>query len=348
MTHISYKHGRAAALRTLGLTKQAASRVDKALMSGEIAFKDLMPKVTSPRGLNEVVDWKRLYRGLSSGPAVRTRDELKRNRALSGKKYEQMLHNSGDPGVVVSRKPHPLTYAGFGFEQGALPVSTVHAPRDTGALLRGAARAHAPTSKKKKPKKTPAIPKGNPRVPRTKATDPTLSHMVAQHEFGEARTLRGAPGTRRLPHASHMGVEPILRENLALMGDPAAQKVVSVVREAQPDDSEVAKMYKQVGGTPDAPIPLNSRKARALEKLLDKARPDMSKETRQMSAASHLHAPGGDKQKLVPPVIGEILSRATDAKSPIIMQEDLDELMQWQQGEGKHKIPAKKKEWKGY
>lgn len=326
----TYRAGIAATLGLLGITKEAASRIDKALAAGQLAFKDVMPELRAPRvgsyGHQKTVqEWKRLWRDSAHAPAPRSAEELARTRALNAAKVEQAAHNTGVRGVKVVREdqgdgwmraqgPHvPIAQSRRGNIQAVVPTDSAAYVREsvheaTTPAQRVPRRPPVTPASKSgtKPTKRPAIVStANTRsTPLNAPEDPTLMHAFTQHEIGEARTLKKAPGTRYAPHASHIGVEPILRENLALVGDPAAQQLSSSLRRLHPDDAYVQRLVRQVGGTPDSPIPLEGRRANALHERLRATESTLSPQSRELALMLQKVDPRGSKaQQLIPPQI---------------------------------------------
>jgi len=91
-----------------------------------------------------------------------------------------------------------------------------------------------------------------------------LKLVSLQHELGEAVEYMHK---KIIPFSTHNGPEPLIREKLYSMGDPGLQAEVCTWRTGK-DDQLFEKLYKQVGGTPDRPVPLNGKAHRALERLL--------------------------------------------------------------------------------
>lgn len=146
------------------------------------------------------------------------------------------------------------------------------------------------------------------------ATDPALTYATLRHELGEAeesRRLVESKGVR--PFASHLGTTPILREQEALLGDPQAIRDMAQVRQMNPGDARVQKLIRQVGGTPDSPLPLGGRQHAALNRRVD-ARPDLL-DPQGRGLAANL---GAEHVPYVPkslPKASDILEEATALKS---------------------------------
>lgn len=120
-------------------------------------------------------------------------------------------------------------------------------------------------------------------------------YRTLHHELGEAeeRALGlGKPGV--MPHASHAGLRPILREDLATFSSPEGQRDNLAIRSGQyggalnpeNDNALVRALKKQVGATPNAPIPLEGKQHRALEGLLQKNVDRLSIPTRRQPSSA--------------------------------------------------------------
>jgi hypothetical protein len=99
--------------------------------------------------------------------------------------------------------------------------------------------------------------------------DSTLNRAALDHEVGERMQAINAKQKGIHLHASHLGVEPILRENQIARGDPEAVGTLQKLRHQHPDDKLVNKMTRQLGHHPDSPLPVGGRHQRKLEKMLE-------------------------------------------------------------------------------
>ena len=136
-----------------------------------------------------------------------------------------------------------------------------------------------------------------------------------QHELGEFQQYLGKELT---PFASHVGTIPNVREKLVALGDKDLQKELKTLRAWHPDDVLFEKLYKQVGGTPDAPIPLGGRQQKALDKLIARNSDKLSTEAKLF--ALH-HASGknmADKGKYAVPYLNKAMVAEYDAMAPSI------------------------------
>jgi hypothetical protein len=102
--------------------------------------------------------------------------------------------------------------------------------------------------------------------------DPHIHQATVQHELGEAaEVVLGEQTGRNRSHASHIGISPILRENLAMTHAPqGAQDLQQKLRQSNPDDKLVASLVRRAGGTPNAPLPLDSKGSRAVDLMYDR------------------------------------------------------------------------------
>jgi hypothetical protein len=157
-----------------------------------------------------------------------------------------------------------------------------------------------------------------------KGVDATLDHAGLQHELGEVHEMndakrkvpvqgadgkpaRDARGMVQLeekrvvhPHASHLGVSPILREDMAVMHDPEARDLMDKVRQRHPDDAHVAKLKRQMGYHPNSPIQPGTRAARALEDRLAATSKKLHSETKMKNVMNQVMQPNGAVVRTAP------------------------------------------------
>ena len=208
-------------------------------------------------------------------PAPVSPDRLARTRALNDALYKAQLKNpqaaTGLPSIEAHSKFSPI---GPGMVNGQ-----VYVPPESASLIRGVAN-------KEKVRPTLSILAGNlppgnifthPQVASrlhgpSDPMDPTLNKAILQHEFGEANMFHNLSNNngKIQPLASHLGAEPILRENLGTLGDPAAQNMMAKARTLDRGDVSVQQAIRQVGGTPNSPVPLGGKQHRAVERILNK------------------------------------------------------------------------------
>lgn len=262
------------AYATLGLSKLAASRIDKEIAAGRLRYSDVMPDVPEG-GVGSIFEpfLKRRMRAEMSAPSEVAPEALARRRALNQKLYEARFAHPDVPGVKMQKTLAPGLGAG-------MLLDSVYAPDTSARFVRtldrpfGVSRALGSTLH-------PAIPEHL--LTGAVAEDPTLNRAILEHELGEASTMNRAVARKGMaaPFASHLGSEPIIRENLALAGDPEALATMAKLRQRHPDDAYVQKLVRQAGGTPDAPIPLHGKQHRAIEAALARAPERLAPQSRQ-------------------------------------------------------------------
>jgi hypothetical protein len=127
-----------------------------------------------------------------------------------------------------------------------------------------------------------------------------------QHELGEFEQYLGKD---LMPFGTHAGTNPNVREKFHLTGDPVMYKEFAKSRTNSPDDVLFEKLYRQVGGTPDNPIPLHGKQHAALNKQMLRRAGEFSPEAKLLGLH---HASGkllSDKGKYkVPYVTSEALN----------------------------------------
>jgi len=108
----------------------------------------------------------------------------------------------------------------------------------------------------------------NPRLP-THVLRPALEHEVGERWHAE-QALRGKPIT---PFAGHYGPEATVRELTYAAASPKSW-ATSVADRMSPNttfsDQQFMPRYTQVGGTRDAPVPMDSRQSRAIQRMYDR------------------------------------------------------------------------------
>lgn len=266
--------------------KLAKTRYEKEIERGAVRRADVVPGA----GRHELPSVLGAYqrkktREALAAPAERSASSLARKRQMSGKLYETQMRvgGPGDYKLVDAMMPGggPAT-----IPEGLVGRRrVVMAPREGGAFVRrftggpidkyraiissvGAgleSPMYAPLVENMRDEDIAKIRGATgAALGKPKAVDPTLTHAVMRHELGEAGAFDRAPRH----FASHAGPRPILEENLALRGDPEAQKIMGKLRGAHPDDELMQRVIRQAGGTPDAPLPLGGRQERAVERML--------------------------------------------------------------------------------
>lgn len=299
----------ASALRILlEMQKEAASRLDREIRAGNLQYHDIDPSIPQgqmPAVLEPVA--KQKSRAALAAPAAVAPSALARRRDLNDRITKAQLASSGAalgvPGATMSGQ----MVMGMG---PATMGTTVHTDQNAGRFARsimqgpiGQIRAVAGTM-------DPSL------LPSARPVDSTLNRAIFQHELGEAAEMRRPVVA---PHASHLGVEPIVREQLAVAGDPEAVQALSQMRQMHPDDRFVQKAVRSVGGTPDSPISLGGKQHRALDRVLARSGEELSPLARGRSLAvaaggktvSHMPAGVRDFAKNIPNVAQQISGEAT-------------------------------------
>ena len=268
---------------TTTVEKIAASRLDREIAAGNVKYKQLdprIPDVNIPEFLRPYVEKyvepyvKRHVRERMVAPAERSPEYLERLRKLNELVTRAQLkttgRNLGVPKAVILNKMAP----GVGPATAKMPGTpgvTVMSDENAGRFLR-----QVSGNTIDKIKAVMGTINAEHLVPPA-PVDPTLNRMAFQHELGEAAEF----GRNQVfPHASHLGVEPIIRENLSSLGDPEAQTLMQQLRQGNPDDLLVSKLLRSVGATPDAPIPLEGAQHRALNRILTDSAEQLSPSAR--------------------------------------------------------------------
>ena len=266
MPHLAfcYIKGSQNALQRLGFTKLAISRLDKELRAGTILPADVVPGASPAAALygtggaddprHPGARERRSMRKQLSEGSSRSGEDLRRLREMRARLTEAQIKR---PDVALGLRPtkqlrvvtDPTKLRGhYGELDG--PSMLMRNTRQRGELYMPEPNADLFES-------TPA--KRSERLQRaTRLAD-------LQHEFGEFEQMLGKELT---PYATHLGTRPMVREKLVATGDRGVQQEYKQVRSIDPEDAFVEKLYRQVGGTPDSPIPLEGKQHRALNKAL--------------------------------------------------------------------------------
>lgn len=284
------------------LRKVAASRLDKEVAAGNVSYSDVDPRIPRPMGSSGMA--KRISRAEGMAPAARTPEQVNRTRTLNDALFKNQ-HARADRSIqgFVPRQPpqterlvkgpqrrlelHDRMLPGMGpasMDIGGDAIS-VYAPHTSGQFIRtfnepaGAVRAglHVHPSITSETQNKFLVPPAD--------VDRTLNHTIMQHEFGEADLL-GAKNVT--PFASHFGVQPITREQQALMGDPEAQAIMQKARASNPDDALVQRKLREAGATPNSPLPVEGRAARSVERNLAANPTQLNKATRAQTLQREL------------------------------------------------------------
>lgn len=265
--------------------KEALSRLDKEVAKGTVSYRDVVPGAGQEKGLKTLTG----VRAKMREPAPVSEVQLGRTQEMKGRLYEAQarvgLRQGGAAlGVPEARRVIQKPMPGMGPATLGVPGVSgglVLAPPSAGRFLRGVAGPKADPGRTMQstmaawhPLKGKQLEAGF--LPKPAKVDPSLNLAVLQHELGEAATLgrmqkklKGQPGgVAAQPAASHFGPEPIIRENLALQGDPKAMGIMAKLRRKDEGDVTLQKAIRQAGGTPDAPLAVGGKQQRAVEKIL--------------------------------------------------------------------------------
>lgn len=253
--------------RFIERAKEAASRLDKEVLEGNVTYSDVDPSL--PKSMGRSAIGKAYTRDAALRPTVATPDQLSRKRTLDSALFRNAhraenadwLHNAHVPGIG------PATGGG-----------QVHAPSTSGQFLRTFQRPFFGKTRAALSTASTAYQPLERVLTKRHGQDSTLNRAILEHELGEKNVMSGKI---RHDHASHAGVEPILRENLILKGDHEAAGTMQAVRRSGHDDALVQRLVKQVGGTPESPLPVGGRHQRALERRLEANAGNLAKDTRR-------------------------------------------------------------------
>lgn len=250
------------------LQKFAASRLDKEVAAGRARYEDVLPATAlSPGMTSEEV--KKLSRTYSHTPAAPS--DLAQHRELNQRLFNaQIARPDAVIGAdVTGRSPLSLEPKAYSYAERTPGVRKdsydVEVGPRTGRYLRMMAEKRDANVAQN------ALSRAPSRLPPSHPMDATLNLSALQHELGEVEAMKSR---HSYPHASHAGIEPTLRELMAVRADPEAYGVVDAVTHMSagtgvPDDDILfAKLHKQVGGTGNSPVQPGTRRARALERRL--------------------------------------------------------------------------------
>jgi len=254
LTH--YGLGQNAALRAMGLDKIAASRLDKEVLKGIVNYSDVVPHALG-------ADSKNILRQAVHMGTQQPEEAVARYRGIQKGIYnnEHALAEKARALPKFTRTPVQQDAANI-FKGGPdqIPMGSkteVYAPETAGQQARRSSDEFLATPEGGYADRLP-LP---PRAP----VDDTLNTGVLAHEKAERAGMRLKT---QYPHATHVGVGPILEEDQVLRGDFEARQARRGTR-MDPDNALVAKLKKQIGFHPDWPLPIGGRHQRALEGRLE-------------------------------------------------------------------------------
>lgn len=238
--------------------KIAASTIDREVAAGRARYEDVLPAAW--REGVPAKEMKARYRQYVHDAAEHP--DIARHRKLNAHLLEAQLAQpsiaAGVPNVTATkvRTRDSATYASPGYARGE-PLHIEYNPR-AGQISRlpYAAEWHL---------RNPA------RMPAAAPVDASLGLGVLQHEFGEAQALRSA---KLHPYSSHAGVEPYLRQAMALRQDPLAARIFA--EQGGDSDMLIDQAHRRMGGTSSNPVQPGTRRARALEREWERMIPQFA------------------------------------------------------------------------
>lgn len=280
--------------------KIAASRLDKEVAKGNVRYQDAVPmQWYDPRDPKSVSRQQQMS-GTNLAPSALHRkrnldDAIVRNtyaragvakrevavRGLAGNTPAQ-LGAPHSPQRMINQQALLDSTVHSKFLPGAGPAMTqgeVYVPRESGQFLRGITN---PMTAQQAINATEPF-SFNGSLPAHQPVDKTLTRAVLDHEQGERNVLLGHRKQKvdgkdvaaLHPHATHLGVEPTMREAIITKGDVEAQGVFKKLR-GHGDDAQLQAILRNAGHHPDAPIPIGGRVHRAIEKRLEKGKAHLS------------------------------------------------------------------------
>ena len=277
------------------LKKIANTRYNKEIAAGNITRADLIPEASQTWAKHEfpsivgAAQRKKTHEALRSyAPPTYdgnfTQEHANKLRSLQG--ANQIQH-------VDSYVPNT---------KGSLDVESLGQNPITIAMNDGTTIVHAPPISKDRRAGITSVVKS----PIFKEDIDSFNHAVGQHEIGEASEFlkhRNSKTPVLQALGGHFGVEPILRENISLSkATPNARQFMTDVRALDKDDVLISKLVKQVGGTPNSPIPLDGRSHASLKRLVDKNVSNITPAARQKALV--LAAQGFTSSYIPPDLLG--------------------------------------------
>lgn len=249
------------------LEKIALPRYEQEIQAGNIQRSALGPNLPNVQGGLLGPAARKMTRDQLHAPAPVDPGALARKRQLNDHLYHaQAAAPHAATGIQVGGVSKEMLPGAFA---ATLPGITgkpqVYSPPQSGQFMRGMGGGF--TDRMKATGAAMAPQHAGALLPPSSSVDPTINKAVLHHELGEASEM-GKPAWR--PFASHLGPEPIIRENMAMQGDPEAMGHMAKLRQMHPDDALAQKAIRHAGGTPDSPIPIGGRQHRAVEGYIDR------------------------------------------------------------------------------
>jgi hypothetical protein len=289
------------------MEKISKSRYEKEVQKGTIRRSDVVPGAMNQTGNTLGIPGRMQARRALQSQTPVSPEQLAKSRTMSSKLYNvDAAHpeNMGAKGFSVERSHFmgggPMTLA-----MGPHGGGSIHSPPDAGRFIRGA--IGGPVGMLRAVGSTlPNAPAslGVPSVP----MDRTLGHAILRHEGGEAATAR--TGKARML-ASHMGVRPLLEEQMATRKDPEAAALMGRLRQSNPDDALITKRMKQMGALPGRPLPIGGKAERKLNAGID-ANPGALTPKARAASLNMGAARGGFQAPYVPQEASSGMRRGTN------------------------------------
>lgn len=254
------------------LLKIAAPRYEREISAGNITRSQVAPSVID--GLGPIS--RKMTRDQLYAPAPRTEASVEKSRNLRDRLYGSEIKQHGPAALKMPPQGPGITTDLFGNAQVGVPPDSGQYAR---TMASGPLRSNALAFLHKSAPHTGAYQKAL--LPR-EGVDRALNHAILGHEVAE-RDLHNQPaGTAIRPVASHLGVRPLLAEKMRLVGDSEAMKHMSAIRQDR-DNALLERLIRRAGGRPDAPLPMEGRHERALNRMLDQSAGELHPFTRFMN-----------------------------------------------------------------
>lgn len=267
-----YNLGQLRARLALGFTKEALTRLDRELQKGTITPADVVPG-TSPRAAQPGATGAPARRGMRNklvAPSSAPPEQLERLREMRARLAQAQMKR---PDVALGLPSGKNLRVVQDAAKMRTPAATMGGSADTvGPSLwlrntRQRGEMFMPQNEEFELQKVQRSPKL-----RAASKLPTV-----QHELGEFEQYLGKD---LLPFSTHVGTNPNMREKFHTTGDPVIHKEFATARANSPDDVIFEKLYRQMGGTPDSPLPLHGRQHAALNKQMAQRASEFSPEAK--------------------------------------------------------------------
>lgn len=303
------------------LEKIALSRLEKEIAAGRVSRGDV-PGL--PAGATKAQAQESFL-----APAQVSPERLAKTRRLNEAVYRNrmkltqgQLRSIGEPSVGLKKEHVP----GMG---PATLMGDVYVPESTGRFMRtygegrtGKLRAALGTYEAQNPElANRALLPAHP-------MDPTLNRAVLGHEMGEAAEIKrmgdvnprtGKISAQPTPVSSHMGVKPLLEEQMVARGDPEAIRTMQRLRGMEQGDVSVQRAIRQAGGTPDRPLAVGGKQERAVRRIMSRKPENIGQAGRGRALQMYMASEGKITPSYAMPTeaLETAKSRATALKKPV-------------------------------